>query len=84
MRAARSTALFLAEMARIVRSAGRLAILDGRRDVAQPPGPPLQHRVSIRDAVEGLRGAGWGLQREGALGTYSYLVVASAPQTGPA
>jgi|CZKU01.1.fsa_nt_gi ubiquinone/menaquinone biosynthesis C-methylase UbiE len=74
----------LAEMTRIVRSDGRLAILDWRMDVAQPPGPPLEHRVSLREVVEELRGAGWSVQREGALGMYSYLVIASAPPVGPA
>ena len=72
----------LAEMARIVRKTGRLAILDWRTDVGQPPGPPLEHRISVRDVVDELRVGGWRVVDEGVLGKYSYLTVALPPQAG--
>ncbi len=68
----------LAEMRRILRPGGRIAILDWRNDVTYPPGPPLDHRVAADRAEATLSGAGWRNVSSGLLGPYSYLLIASA------
>jgi len=68
----------LAEMRRILRAGGRLAILDRRSDVPYPPGPPPDHRVAAGEAEATLRGADWRNVAFGLLGPYSYLLIASA------
>lgn len=72
------TAAALAETRRILRAEGRIAILDWRTDVEQPPGPPLAHRVSAADAEQSLRSARFGVRESRAVGRYSYLVIAGA------
>lgn len=69
----------LAEASRVLRPAGRLAILDWRTDVEQPPGPPLDHRIAARDVVATLNESGWRADGSEAVGSYSYLIVATAP-----
>lgn len=66
----------LAEAARILRAGGRVAILDWRRDVSNPPGPPVEHRIRQGDVVATLEGHGWTIAHSGLVGSYSYLVVA--------
>jgi ubiquinone/menaquinone biosynthesis C-methylase UbiE len=68
----------LAEMRRILRSGGRVSILDWRTGVPHPPGPPLDHRVSVDRAEAMVSGAGWQNVSAGLLGPYSYLLIASA------
>ena len=72
------TAAALVETRRILRPGGRIAILDWRTDVEQPPGPPLSHRVSATDTVASLRSAGWNVAKPETIGTYSHLVLATA------
>ncbi|MEO8499354.1 MAG: methyltransferase domain-containing protein [Vicinamibacteria bacterium] len=67
----------LAETARILRPGGRIAILDWRKDVEQPPGPPLAHRVSATDTAALLRSAGWAVALPETVGVYSHLVLAT-------
>jgi ubiquinone/menaquinone biosynthesis C-methylase UbiE len=69
----------LTEFARILRPAGRMAILDWRPDVAEPPGPPLAHRVAAASVVERLVRRGWSNITSSEVGSYSYLVMASRP-----
>lgn len=69
----------LAEFARILRPGGRVAILDWRTDVEQPPGPPLAHRISGSDVRSTLRASGWKVGAPEAVGLFSYLVVAARP-----
>ena len=65
----------LKEAARILRPKGRIAILDWRTNVAQPPGPPLAHRIAAATVVETLKSNGWSVERSGNVGKYGYLVI---------
>ncbi len=69
----------LAEAARILRPAGRVAILDWRPDVEQPPGPSLQHRIAAAGVEAMLRSGGWKLDATRTVGLYHYLVAAVRP-----
>ncbi len=66
----------LKEAARIIRQPGRLAVLDWRPDVQQPPGPPLEHRVPAKQVIETLNTNRWQVERWGNVGKYSYLIMA--------
>jgi ubiquinone/menaquinone biosynthesis C-methylase UbiE len=67
----------LAEAARILRPGGRVAILDWRTDVEQPPGPPLGHRLAASDVQAMLGANGWKVEPSQSVGDYSYLMVAT-------
>lgn len=66
----------LAEVRRILRPRGRVAVLDWRPLVDQPPGPPLEQRISSMSVVEDLAIAGFQKASNTIIGTYSYLVIA--------
>jgi ubiquinone/menaquinone biosynthesis C-methylase UbiE len=68
----------LNEAKRLLRDGGRLAILDWRTDVNRPPGPPMNHRISLEEAVVILERADWSLQRKDHIGRYSYLLILTA------
>ncbi len=68
----------LAELRRILRPDGRVAILDWRTDVPYPPGPPPEHRVAPSSTEARLKGDNWRNVSFCHLGPYSYLLVASA------
>jgi ubiquinone/menaquinone biosynthesis C-methylase UbiE len=74
----------LVEAARILEPGGRIAILDWRPDVAQPPGPPLGHRIPVADVEASLEKGGWTVEPARTVGSYSYLVMATrtAPNLG--
>ena len=67
----------LEEVARILRPGGRIAILDWRKNVSQPPGPPLDHRVESSEVERSLLSRGWTNIGFCLVGKYSYLVTAS-------
>ena len=69
-------ALVLKETARLLRKNGRMAILDWRSNVQQPPGPPLEHRISVNTVTETLKSNRWNVERSGNVGKYSYLILA--------
>ena len=66
----------LAEMKRILREEGRLAILDWHPEGAPPPGPPQKYRIAPEQVCATLEDAGWRLQLAERAGVYSYLVLA--------
>jgi ubiquinone/menaquinone biosynthesis C-methylase UbiE len=72
----------LVETRRILRPAGRIAILDWRTDVEPTPGPPLEHRVPALEVVASLRSAGWSASEPQLIGMYSYLIVATHRHAG--
>ncbi len=72
-------AAVIAEAARILRPGGRIAILDWRPDVEQPPGPPLEHRIAAADVEGALRRGGWSVEAPRTIGMFSYLALAARP-----
>ncbi len=66
----------LVEAMRILRPSGRIAILDWRPDVVQPPGPPLAHRIAPDAVAETLQREGWMLESMRNVGVYAYLMQA--------
>ena len=66
----------LAEMSRILAPDGRLAILDWRDDVEQPPGPPLEHRIPPAEVTRTLEQNGWRIDTSEPVGTYNYFIIA--------
>ncbi|HEY0308487.1 MAG TPA: methyltransferase domain-containing protein [Acidobacteriaceae bacterium] len=66
----------LSEANRILRIKGRIAVLDWRPGVQQPPGPPLDHRIPQKDTVKGLIGAGFQMSCISEIGPFAYLIVA--------
>ncbi|HVT42899.1 MAG TPA: methyltransferase domain-containing protein [Thermoanaerobaculia bacterium] len=70
-------AAVLDEARRILRSEGRLVILDWRKSIDPPPGPPTEHRVSMTETVDMLKAKAWRVERVTLVGKYSYLILAS-------
>jgi len=67
----------LAELTRILKPGGRLAVLDWRPDVERPPGPPLEHRLPAREVQQFLQEHGKRVDAVPNVGQYSYLILAS-------
>jgi ubiquinone/menaquinone biosynthesis C-methylase UbiE len=80
-------AAVLAEFARILKPGGSVAILDWRSDVparsaasprsdGDPPGPPMEHRISAETVQQTLRDQRWSVLKTANSGLYSYLILA--------
>ena len=67
----------LAELGRILKPEGRIAVLDWRPDAAHPPGPPLEHRLSAREVEQFFVSHGKLVDAARNVGQYSYLILAS-------
>lgn len=65
----------LDECRRILRPQGRLVLLDWRADGICPPGPPIEHRVSLRSTLCGVEMKSWALVHTATIGTDGYLLV---------
>ncbi|MDX1623990.1 MAG: class I SAM-dependent methyltransferase [Gemmatimonadota bacterium] len=64
------------EARRVVRSGGRIGVLDWRPDVERPPGPPIEHRLSTETVRSHLEEGGWEVAAEHRIGPYNVLLVA--------
>ena len=60
---------------RDTRDEGRLAILNWRPDALCPPGPPIEHRVSMRSTLCTVERRSWTLVKAGTIGFDGYLLV---------
>lgn len=65
----------LDETRRILRPQGRLAILNWRPEALCPPGPPIEHRVSMRSTVCTVEMKSWSLIHTATIGADGYLLV---------
>jgi ubiquinone/menaquinone biosynthesis C-methylase UbiE len=64
----------LQEARRVLKTGGRIAILDWRPDVEPEHGPPLAHRIESSRAAKSLRSAGFAQVAVSTAGRYSWLV----------
>ncbi|MBO8126368.1 MAG: class I SAM-dependent methyltransferase, partial [Firmicutes bacterium] len=67
---------FLTEMRRLLRSTGRITIVEWKKEET-PKGPPINHRLSREDVVSYLYAAGFRMRRTDEAGPYHYLIQAS-------
>lgn len=65
----------LDEARRILRPGGRLVILNWRPDALCPPGPPVEHRVSMRSTLCAVEMKSWSLLRSNTDALDGYLLV---------
>jgi len=69
----------LREVKRLLRPAGLLAILDFRKDVDRPPGPPLARRVDPIEVRRLVTQYGFHEKSSSEVGRYHYLSVFTLP-----
>jgi ubiquinone/menaquinone biosynthesis C-methylase UbiE len=71
----------LGEIKRVLRFEGVLAILDFRKDVDRPPGPPLDRRVDAEELERMISQYGFRAQSSAVVGDYHYLSIFSLDDT---
>ena len=67
-------AAVLDECRRILRGDGRIAILDWRTDVEPDPGPPVSHRIPVKEAESVLLAAGYRRPQVDMVGPFTWMV----------
>jgi len=67
----------VAELSRILKPGGTIAVLDWRPDVERPPGPPLEHRLPAHQVQQFLQDHRKRVHAVRNVGQYSYLILAS-------
>jgi ubiquinone/menaquinone biosynthesis C-methylase UbiE len=67
----------LAELERMLKPAGRIAVLDWRPDAEHPPGPPIEHRLPASEVQGFFHDHGKRVDAVHNVGQYSYLILAS-------
>jgi ubiquinone/menaquinone biosynthesis C-methylase UbiE len=65
----------LDEARKILRPDGRMAILNWRPEGFCPPGPPVEHRVSMHTTICTVERKSWSLLRVAEIGSNGYLLV---------
>lgn len=73
------TAAALAEFERILRPGGRLVLIDWSPEGVRPPGPPLEHRISLATVRDTLARSNWKTVRAEEINSSIYLAVAQRP-----
>jgi ubiquinone/menaquinone biosynthesis C-methylase UbiE len=66
---------YLAELKRITKPDGTLAIIDWA-NVESPMGPPIGHRISLSEAMSEISSAGFKIETNGMLNPWQYFVTA--------
>jgi ubiquinone/menaquinone biosynthesis C-methylase UbiE len=69
-------AALLAELRRVLKSAGRVVVIDWPAEET-PVGPPMSDRIAEADALSALAAAGFSLTDEPELYPYNYTIVLS-------
>ncbi|MFP5228013.1 MAG: class I SAM-dependent methyltransferase [Acidobacteriota bacterium] len=70
----------LAEVRRLLRPEGRVAILDWRPDVEPDHGPPPAHRIGAANAGKALEAAGFTVGPASNVGHYAWMLVGNRAQ----
>jgi ubiquinone/menaquinone biosynthesis C-methylase UbiE len=65
----------LAEVRRVLKPGGVLAIVDFKKNVPRPPGPPLSRRLSADEVELVVRQFGLRRKRDTEVGPYHYLIL---------
>jgi ubiquinone/menaquinone biosynthesis C-methylase UbiE len=66
---------YLKELKRITRPDGILVVIDWAK-IKSHTGPPIDHRVGLREAIHNITAAGFNVKSNGMLNPYQYFVTA--------